>query len=133
MDCITAARPTPSPTAGSPISEDCTMTRHRTLARTLPLSLAALAALGTFLLAPARVRPQERRPSSYAPVVITEDFEAVVKRMTAAKPQIEKRQADLLQERYDLGNQPASGVSMSRGKPVQGGARVKLPPGVTSW
>jgi len=38
-----------------------------------------------------------------------------------------------LSERYDLSNRPAQGVTMSRGKPVQGGIRVKLPDGVKSW
>src|ERR1039458_8141940 len=43
-----------------------------------------------------------------------------------------KRQMDLLQERYDLRNDPAPGVTMTRGKPVQRGIRVKLAPG-TNW
>jgi cytochrome c peroxidase len=60
-----------------------------------------------------------------------ESFSALVARMEAAKPEILKRQAALLEERYDLGNKPASGVTMSGGKPVQGGVRVKLPPGMT--
>ena len=72
-------------------------------------------------------------PSSYMPVVITETFEQVAARMAAAKPQIEQRQAALLQERYDLSDKPAAGVKMSRGKVVQGGVRVKLPAGVNSW
>jgi cytochrome c peroxidase len=38
---------------------------------------------------------------------------------------------DLLGERYDLGNRPTSGITMSRGKPVQEGVRVKLPTGMT--
>src|SRR4051794_41204036 len=43
-----------------------------------------------------------------------------------------QRQADLLNQRYDLSDQPIPGVMMSGGrKPIQGGARVKLPPGVT--
>jgi cytochrome c peroxidase len=37
----------------------------------------------------------------------------------------------LLQERYDLSNRPAKGVTMSRGKPVQEGVRVKLPEKMT--
>jgi cytochrome c peroxidase len=37
-----------------------------------------------------------------------------------------------LADRYDLSDKPASGVTMSRGKAVQEGARVKLPAGV-SW
>ena len=71
------------------------------------------------------------KPSSYAPVVITEDFDSVMTRMRAAKSDIMKRHMDLLNERYDLLNNPALGVTMSRGKPVQQGVRVRLPEGVT--
>ena len=53
-------------------------------------------------------------------------------RMKAAKPEVMKRQMDLLNERYDLSNRPAPGVTMSRGKSVQEGVRVKLPQG-TTW
>ena len=35
------------------------------------------------------------------------------------------------EERYDLGDHPAQGVTMERGKPLQEGVRVKLPTGVT--
>ena len=72
------------------------------------------------------------QPTSYMPVDIKEDFATTMKRMQAAKPAIEQRQQQLLEERYDLSNHPASGVSMSRGKPVQAGVRVKLPKG-TTW
>jgi len=68
--------------------------------------------------------------SSYSPVVIKESFEAIMARMKAAKPAVMKRQMDLLNERYDLSNRPASGVTMSRGKPVQEGVRAKLPAGM---
>jgi len=71
------------------------------------------------------------KPSSYAPVVVTEDFDGIMARMKAAKPDVMKRQMDLLQERYDLLNNPALGVTMSRGKPIQQGVRAKLPEGVT--
>ena len=71
------------------------------------------------------------QPTSYMPVDIKEDFATTMKRMEAAKPAIEQRQQTLLEERYDLGNHSAKGVSMSRGKPVQSGVRVKLPPGAT--
>jgi cytochrome c peroxidase len=70
--------------------------------------------------------------SSYSPVVIKESFEAIMARMKAAKPEVMKRQMDLLNERYDLSNRPAAGVTMSRGKPVQEGIRVKLPVGM-AW
>ena len=71
------------------------------------------------------------KASSYSPVVITEDFASTVARMKAAKPEIMKRQMDLLEERYDLSDNPARGVTMSRGKPIQQGVRVKLPKGMT--
>jgi cytochrome c peroxidase len=64
-------------------------------------------------------------------VVDKESFAAVHDRMTAAKAGIMKRQMDLLGERYDLSDHPASGVTMDRTKPLQEGVRVKLPPGVT--
>lgn len=52
-------------------------------------------------------------------------------RMKAAKPDVMKRHMDLLEERYDLSNRPAKGITMSRGKPIQEGVRVKLPKGIT--
>jgi cytochrome c peroxidase len=61
-----------------------------------------------------------------------EPFAATMARMKAAKSDIEKTHASLFAERYDLGDRPAAGVTMSRGKPVQEGVRVKLPSG-TSW
>lgn len=71
-----------------------------------------------------------RDDTSYLPVTDA-NFNEVMKKMRAAKPEIMKRQMSLLEQRYDLGNKPASGVTMSRGKSVQGGVRAKLPAGVT--
>ena len=73
----------------------------------------------------------EKKRSSFAPVVIDEDFATVLARMSAAKPKVMKRQMDLLQAHYDLSNRPAKGVTMSRGKPIQEGVRAKLPRGLT--
>ena len=70
--------------------------------------------------------------SSYLPVDIKESFATILARMQAAKAEVMKRQMDLLNERYDLSDHPAQGVTMSRGKPIQEGVRVKLPEGV-SW
>lgn len=70
-------------------------------------------------------------PSSYMPVV-EPDFATTMQRMSKAKPGVMQRQKNLLQERYDLADKPAKGVTMSRGKPVQEGVRVKLKSG-TSW
>lgn len=70
-------------------------------------------------------------PSSYSPVVITESFETIMKRMVAGKPEVMKRQMDLLNARYDLSSHASKDVTMSRGKPIQEGVRVKLPAGMT--
>ena len=75
---------------------------------------------------------QEEIKSSYAPVVPREPFPATMSRMVAEKPAVMRRQQDLLQLRYDLRNDPAPGVTMARGKPVQQGVRVRLARGV-SW
>ena len=69
--------------------------------------------------------------SSYAPVVIREEFATIMARMKAAMPEVMKRQMDLLNGRYDLSNRHAPGVTMSRGKPIQEGVRVRLPQGIT--
>jgi cytochrome c peroxidase len=80
---------------------------------------------------PKSVPPAKQRNSSYMPVVDTEDFATIQARMTSAKPGVMRRQMDLLSERYDLSNRPASGVVMDRTKPVQEGVRVKLRSGMT--
>lgn len=61
-----------------------------------------------------------------------EDFMSLVKRLQQEKPEFAKRHQALLAERYDLADRPASGVTMSGGKPVQEGVRVRLPKG-TTW
>jgi cytochrome c peroxidase len=95
------------------------------------LKWGALAVL--LALAVQKIRPQDTnvRPSSYAPVDLHESFATVMSRMVAAKAEIMKRQTDLLTQRYDLSDRPASGATMSRGKPLQEGVRVKLAAGVT--
>ncbi|MBW7945832.1 MAG: cytochrome B6 [Sphingomonadaceae bacterium] len=58
-------------------------------------------------------------------------FADLVKQLQAEKPKFAKRQQDMLAARYDLANRPAAGVTMSGGKAVQAGVRVKLPAGAT--
>ncbi len=74
---------------------------------------------------------KEEKSSSYAPIVVKEEFESTMKRMKAEKPKIEKQHNALLKERYDLSDRPSKVVTMSGGKPVQEGVRVKLPKGMT--
>ncbi len=100
----------------------------RAFPRGLRLGVAlGLPALSLFGLAQA----QEAGRSSYSPVDIKESFSAVMARMEKAKPEVMKRQMDLLAQRYDLSNRPAAGVTMARGKAVQEGVRAKLPTGMT--
>ena len=60
-----------------------------------------------------------------------EDFATLVKRLQQGKAEFAKRHQKLLEERYDLADRRAEGVTMARGKPVQDGVRVRLPKGVT--
>ena len=69
--------------------------------------------------------------SSYSPVVIAEPFAKTMAKMKEAKLKVMERQMKLLNERYDLSDRPAKGITMSRGKPVQEGVRTKLAEGMT--
>ncbi len=92
-----------------------------------------LAMLAVMLTIVGRASAQDpgQGATSYSPVAIKEDFAAIMARMKAAKPALEKRHMDLLNERYDLSDRPAKGVAMSRGKAVQEGVRIKLHKGMT--
>src|SRR5881628_1376511 len=64
-------------------------------------------------------------------IAAEENFSALVSRLQQEKPTFAKRQQALLAERYDMADRPAGGVTMSKGKPVQGGVRVRLPKDMT--
>jgi cytochrome c peroxidase len=87
---------------------------------------ARLLAPAMLALAAFAARGADTPTTSYAPVAGTEPFDAVKARMEAARPGIEKRHRQLLEQRYDLADRPVAGTTMSRGKPVQGGVRAKL-------
>lgn len=89
---------------------------------------AGAVALAALLAAPL----QAAVPNSYSPVDDRETFDAVKSRMEKNKGAVEKKHRDLLELRYDLSDKPAKGVTMSKGKAVQAGVRVKLPKG-TGW
>ena len=69
---------------------------------------------------------------SVAQAPAVEDFSTLTKRLQAEKPKFAQRQKSLLAERYDLADRTTKEVTMSRGKPIQDGVRVKLPIGM-SW
>jgi cytochrome c peroxidase len=60
------------------------------------------------------------------PLLKSEPLPDVIARTQKEKPGIAKRQQDLLTSRYDLADRSTPGVTMTRGKAVQGGVRVKL-------
>jgi len=69
--------------------------------------------------------------TSYSPVDIKEPFSSIMSRMKRDKPAVMKRQLSLLEQRYDLGDRSIKDVTMTRGKPIQQGVRVRLIKGVT--
>ncbi len=95
------------------------------------LLVAFLASFSVLVAAGLLYGEAAKKASSCSQVVITEPFDSMMARWKAAKPEIMKRQMDLLNARYDLSDRPAKGVTMSRGKPIQEGVRAKLPEGMT--
>ncbi len=83
-------------------------------------------ATGTAVIGGALLAQDGKPPSSYSPVVMTESFAAVLKRMSGAKAGVMEMQKSHLGARYDLSDRPSASAKMSRGKAVQGGVRVKL-------
>ena len=65
------------------------------------------------------------------PLLKGEPLAEVIARTQKEKPGFAKRQQDLLAARYDLTDRPATGVTMTRGKAVQDGVRVKLSANMT--
>src|ERR1700689_4984837 len=70
--------------------------------------------------------------TSYQPDAIARPFATRMAEDVAAKPGTKPEHQALLDERYDLSDRPAQGVTLEHGKPLQEGIRVKLPAG-TSW
>jgi cytochrome c peroxidase len=100
-----------------------------TKTRKLLTGVAAATVVLAFGFAYAQQGP--RGKTSYMPVDITEPFSAIFARLSAQKPDVTREHMAVLNERYDLSDRPAAGVTMDRTKPVQDGVRVKLPAGKT--
>ena len=97
----------------------------------ISLAAGSMAAVSLLVLGVVFAQDPGTKGSSYAPVDTKEEFASVMARMKAAKAGVMKRHLDLLAERYDLSDRPARGVTMARGKAVQGGVRARLPQGMT--
>ena len=106
-----------------------TQSKHKRHYRSATLCGAVL--FGIMLSVPVHAEEPLRGQTSYSPVDIKEDFAKTMARMKAEKPSVMARQKALLSARYDLSDRPAKGVTMSGGKPIQEGVRVKLPAGMT--
>lgn len=61
-----------------------------------------------------------------------EPFEDAKMRASAGRDALDKRARSLLEERYDLSDRPSDGATMSGGKPLQDGVRVKPMAGI-AW
>jgi hypothetical protein len=59
--------------------------------------------------------------TSFQPIAIDSPFAARMAADVAAKAGVEHEHQALLEERYDLGDHPAQGVTMEHGKPLQEG------------
>src|SRR3982075_3213928 len=101
------------------------------LAKTRKLLAGAAAPPPFLVLGCPYAQKGPRGKTSYMPVDITEPFSAIFARLSAQKPDVTREHMALLNERYDLSDRPAAGVTMDRTKPVQDGVRVKLPAGKT--
>jgi cytochrome c peroxidase len=69
--------------------------------------------------------------TSYQPIAIDQPFSTIIARDVAAKPGAEREHQSVLEQRYDLSDRPAQGVTMEHGKLLQEGVRVRLPQSVT--
>jgi cytochrome c peroxidase len=98
------------------------MTRH-------PFTAAALAAI--LFLCGLGIVAQEPEKKRNDPEDARAKFQETLQRMSAEKPKLMAAARAHLADRYDLSDRPAAGVTMSRGKAVQDGVRVKLPAGIT--
>jgi cytochrome c peroxidase len=91
---------------------------------TLPLTFRRSAVVALFAFSLVAGSPLARSQEA-------ETFPALVERLQMEKLKFAERHQKLLEQRYDLADSPAKDAAMSRGKPVQGGVRVKLPKGMT--
>jgi cytochrome c peroxidase len=103
----------------------------KNLRRMFAMVVVAACLIGAIRTARSQEAAKPNKPSSYMPVDSREPFASVMSRMKAAKSDVMRKHMALLEQRYDLSNRAAKGVTMSRNKAVQEGVRVKLAQGVT--
>ncbi len=97
----------------------------------------ALVSLSVFVMVLAilevtHAKEMKMQESSYAPVMITESFEAVRERDVAEKAEVMGKHMEILGERYDLSGKTDPVAKMSGGKPLPVGPTAKIGSGI-SW
>src|ERR1700756_6079645 len=95
-------------------------------AKTRKLLAGAAATPVILALGVAYAQQGPRGKSSYMQVEINEPFSAIFARLSAQKPDVTREHMAILNERYDLSNRPAAGVTMDRPKPGQESGPVQL-------
>jgi cytochrome c peroxidase len=78
-----------------------------------------------------QLKPQRADENTYMPVVPTKSFEEIFEQDTQQKAEVTSAQKSLLEERYDLRNDPSNVQMSGKRKAVQQGVRVKLHGGAT--
>ena len=98
----------------------------------MPLYLKIALPLAGLILCVFAVRADQLLPNTMYRALPTLPFDTIKANDEADKAEVARRQRAVLEQRYDLSDRPIPNVMMSGGrKSVQGGVRVKLPPGVT--
>jgi cytochrome c peroxidase len=103
--------------------------KEEPMKRRVPVAIVLPIILVTGVLTIVAQDPEQKRND---PNDARAKFEATFKKMSAEKAGIMQAARAHLADRYDLSDRPAAGVTMSRGKAVQEGPRVKLSAG-TTW
>ncbi len=100
----------------------------------LKYTCLALLSIATMLcvVGGAYAKEMKMQESSYAPVMITESFEAVRQRDVAEKAEVMSKHMEMLRERYDLSGKTDPVAKMSGGKPLPVGPTAKISSGI-SW
>jgi cytochrome c peroxidase len=94
--------------------------------------MVGIAAIGTAALADGRFSSAAGpTDQTHMPVVPTKSFDDIFKQDSADKDKVMSNQKLLLEERYDLRDDPSNVQMSGKRKAVQQGVRVKLPNGVT--
>lgn len=75
--------------------------------------------------------PEKSPPKTYMEVVKDKSFQQVYESDTAKREEINQLQTQLLENRYDLTNDPSEVWMSGQRKKVQQGIRVRLPKGIT--